>query len=64
MPMPPPKSAGAALKKLALERVQSWAKEYGSVYKKLALGYNYLKQVRQLGSLKINNDKINEDTSS
>lgn len=48
MPMPPPKSAGAALKKLALERVQSWAKEYGSVYKKLALGYNYLKQVRKV----------------
>lgn len=45
MPMPPPKSAGATLKKLALETVHSWAKEYGSAYKKLALGYNYLKQV-------------------
>ena len=43
----PPKSAGATLKKLALETVQSWAKEYGSAYKKLALGYNYLKQVKR-----------------
>ena len=48
MPMPPPKSAGVALKKLALERVQSWAKEYGAAYKKLALGYNYLKQAKQI----------------
>ena len=47
MPMPPPKSAGATLKKLALETVQSWAKEFGSAYKKLALGYNYLKQVKR-----------------
>ena len=37
--------AGATLKKLALETVQTWVKEYGGAYKKLGLGYNYLKQV-------------------
>ena len=44
-PLPPPKAAKEALKKLALERVQDWVKCFGEGYKKLALGYNYLKQV-------------------
>jgi hypothetical protein len=45
LPMPPPKAAAAQLKRTALETVQKWVKEFGSGYKKLALGYNYLKQV-------------------
>ena len=46
--MPPPKSAALQLKKTALETVKAWAEEFGAGYKKLALGYNYLRQVKKV----------------
>lgn len=49
-PMPPPRSAKEDLKRLALETVKKWNAEFGSstAYKKLGLGYNYLKEVKKV----------------
>lgn len=44
-PLPPPKEAREQLKKLGLDTVRNWVKDYGKGYKKLELGFNYLKQV-------------------
>ena len=44
-PLPPPQKAREKLKRLALEKVKEWVDKFGEGYKKLALGYNYLRQV-------------------
>uniref|UniRef100_A0A3Q3BQJ8 UV-stimulated scaffold protein A n=1 Tax=Haplochromis burtoni TaxID=8153 RepID=A0A3Q3BQJ8_HAPBU len=47
-PLPPPKEVARKLRALAVQTVQSWQTSYGSAYKKLALGYNFLKQVKKV----------------
>lgn len=47
-PLPPPKEVAKKLKSLAMKTVQSWQATYGSAYKKLALGYHFLKQVKKV----------------
>ncbi|KAJ0049843.1 hypothetical protein NL108_003625, partial [Boleophthalmus pectinirostris] len=47
-PLPPPKEVAKKLKHLAIKTVQSWQASYGSAYKKLALGYHFLKQVKKV----------------
>lgn len=47
-PLPPPKEVAKKLKSLAIKTVQSWQATYGSAYKKLALGYHFLKQVKKV----------------
>ncbi|CAL9707148.1 unnamed protein product [Knipowitschia caucasica] len=47
-PLPPPKEVAKKLKSLAIKTVQSWQASYGSAYKKLALGYHFLKQVKKV----------------
>ncbi|CAN9514551.1 unnamed protein product [Ophioblennius macclurei] len=47
-PLPPPKEVSRKLKVLSIQTVQSWQAEYGSAYKKLALGYHFLKQVKKV----------------
>ncbi|XP_075994796.1 UV-stimulated scaffold protein A isoform X2 [Genypterus blacodes] len=47
-PLPPPKEVAKKLKVLAIRTVQSWQATYGSAYKKLALGYHFLKQVKKV----------------
>ncbi|XP_028272355.1 UV-stimulated scaffold protein A isoform X2 [Parambassis ranga] len=47
-PLPPPKEVARKLRLLAIQTVQSWQASYGSAYKKLALGYHFLKQVKKV----------------
>ncbi|KAM9741101.1 UV-stimulated scaffold protein A isoform 2-T2 [Menidia menidia] len=47
-PLPPPKEVARRLRALAIQTVQSWHASHGSVYKKLALGYHFLKQVKKV----------------
>ena len=46
--LPPPKSAAEILKQKALEAIEKWNQKFGSHYKKLALGYTYLKRVKHI----------------
>ncbi|XP_072252394.1 UV-stimulated scaffold protein A isoform X2 [Leuresthes tenuis] len=48
LPLPPPKEVARKLRSLAIQTIQSWQASYGSMYKKLALGYHYLKQVKKV----------------
>lgn len=47
-PLPPPKEVARRLKTLAIRTVQDWQATYGQAYKKLALGYHFLKQVKKV----------------
>lgn len=47
-PLPPPKSAAKILKEKAIEAIDSWNRKFGPHYKKLDLGYNYLKRVKNV----------------
>ncbi|XP_068182055.1 UV-stimulated scaffold protein A isoform X2 [Antennarius striatus] len=47
-PLPPPKEVARKLRSLAIQTVQSWQLTYGEAYKKLALGYHFLKQVKKV----------------
>lgn len=47
-PLPPPKEVARKLRALAIQTVQSWYSLYGEAYKKLALGYNFLKKVKKV----------------
>ncbi|KAF7649239.1 hypothetical protein LDENG_00144770 [Lucifuga dentata] len=47
-PLPPPKDVARKLRALAIQTVQSWQASYGSAYKKLGLGYHFLKQVKKV----------------
>ncbi|XP_041653616.1 UV-stimulated scaffold protein A [Cheilinus undulatus] len=47
-PLPPPKEVAKKLRALAIQTVQSWQASYGTAYKKLALGYHFLKQVKKV----------------
>ncbi|KAM3849324.1 UV-stimulated scaffold protein A [Diretmus argenteus] len=47
-PLPPPKDVAKKLKLSAIQTVQSWHSSYGSAYKKLALGFHFLKHVKKV----------------
>ncbi|KAL4660969.1 UV-stimulated scaffold protein A isoform X1 [Arapaima gigas] len=47
-PLPPPREVARKLKILAIRLVQEWQSTYGQAYKKLALGYHFLKQVKKV----------------
>ncbi|XP_062856395.1 UV-stimulated scaffold protein A [Trichomycterus rosablanca] len=47
-PLPPPKEVARKLKTQAIQTVQGWQATYGNAYKKLALGYHFLKQVKKV----------------
>lgn len=47
-PLPPPKEVARKLKTQAIQTVQVWQTTYGEAYKKLALGYHFLKQVKKV----------------
>ncbi|XP_022091851.1 UV-stimulated scaffold protein A-like [Acanthaster planci] len=42
-PLPPPRAAANLLKEQTLKAIQEWNAKYGKAYKKLALGYGFLK---------------------
>ncbi|CAL1526143.1 unnamed protein product [Lymnaea stagnalis] len=48
MPLPPPKAAANKLKAETLHAVQRWHDKFGQGYRKLALGYEYLKNCRHV----------------
>ncbi|XP_064645040.1 UV-stimulated scaffold protein A-like isoform X2 [Lineus longissimus] len=47
-PLPPPKHAAKNLNRLAIQAVQKWYIDFGHAYKKLALGYNFLKNFKKV----------------
>ena len=47
-PLPPPKSAATILKDKVLEAIDIWNRKFGPHYKKLDLGYSYLKRVKNV----------------
>lgn len=50
-PLPPPKPVAKKLRSLAIQTIQSWQTSFGQAYKKLALGYHFLKQVKKVRKL-------------
>ncbi|KAK4818157.1 hypothetical protein QYF61_007305 [Mycteria americana] len=47
-PLPPPKEVAQKLRKAAIKSVQDWHEKYGEAYKKLSLGYHFLKQNKKV----------------
>ncbi|XP_046995660.1 UV-stimulated scaffold protein A-like isoform X1 [Schistocerca americana] len=47
-PLPMPKTVAKDLKLFALRTIQQWNKEFGSGYKKLQLGFNFLKNCKKV----------------
>ena len=46
--LPPPLYAAKALKLLAIQTFEKWHEKYGKFYKKLNMGYTYLKNVKKI----------------
>jgi hypothetical protein len=47
-PLPPPKKAAIELKKEAAKTIKNWHEKFGSEYKLLDLGFNYLKNCKKV----------------
>jgi hypothetical protein len=47
LPLPPPKAAAEFLQRKAIEFIQKWQDKFGDAYKKLSLGYSYLKTCKK-----------------
>lgn len=47
-PLPPPKEVAQKLKILAIKTVQEWHEKFGEAYKKLSLGYHFLRQNKKV----------------
>lgn len=48
-PLPPPREVAQRLRQAATRAVQGWHDKYGAAYKKLALGYHFLRHSKQVG---------------
>ncbi|XP_048243016.1 UV-stimulated scaffold protein A-like [Haliotis rufescens] len=48
MPLPPPKPIAQTLKRETLKAIQQWQEKYGDAYKKLTLGYHYLRSCKMV----------------
>ncbi|KAK3715025.1 hypothetical protein QZH41_002671 [Actinostola sp. cb2023] len=46
--LPPPSNTARILKTKAVDVIESWYQKYGSHYKKLDLGYHYLKRIKHV----------------
>uniref|UniRef100_A0A8C8VG96 UV-stimulated scaffold protein A n=1 Tax=Pelusios castaneus TaxID=367368 RepID=A0A8C8VG96_9SAUR len=53
-PLPPPKEIAQKLKKTVIKSVQEWHEKYGEAYKKLSLGYHFLKQNKKVDFQDVN----------
>ncbi|XP_036982806.2 UV-stimulated scaffold protein A isoform X2 [Artibeus jamaicensis] len=53
-PLPPPREVAQRLKQAVALAVQSWNEKFGSAYKKLALGYHFLKHSQQVDFQDVN----------
>ncbi|XP_059533818.1 UV-stimulated scaffold protein A isoform X4 [Myotis daubentonii] len=47
-PLPPPREAARRLRQAAARAVQGWSEKFGAAYKKLALGYHFLRHGQQV----------------
>lgn len=47
-PLPPPKEAAQRLKQVAMCTVEKWNERFGKAYKKLALGYHFLRHTKKV----------------
>ncbi|XP_062964848.1 UV-stimulated scaffold protein A isoform X2 [Cynocephalus volans] len=47
-PLPPPRDAAQRLRRAAMRAVQGWSEKFGEAYKKLALGYHFLKHNKKV----------------
>lgn len=47
-PLPPPREAAQRLKQAAMQAVEGWNEKFGEAYKKLALGYHFLKHTKKV----------------
>ncbi|NWJ04622.1 UVSSA protein, partial [Crypturellus undulatus] len=47
-PLPPPKDVAQKLRRAAIKAVQDWHEKYGEAYKKLSLGYHFLKENKKV----------------
>ena len=47
-PLPKPKATAKLLKEQAMRSIQNWHDKFSETYKKLALGYNYLKNCEKV----------------
>lgn len=52
-PLPPPREAAQRLRQAAARAVQGWSEKFGAAYKKLALGYHFLRHSQQVGGPRV-----------
>ena len=48
-PLPPPREVAQRLRQAATQAIRGWNEKYGAAYKKLALGFHFLKHSKQVG---------------
>lgn len=53
-PLPPPREAAQRLKQAAMQAVEGWNEKFGEAYKKLALGYHFLKHIKKVDFQDVN----------
>ncbi|XP_072803515.1 UV-stimulated scaffold protein A isoform X3 [Vicugna pacos] len=53
-PLPPPRDVAQRLRQAAARAVRSWSEKYGAAYKKLALGFHFLRHKQQVDFQDVN----------
>ncbi|XP_015424411.1 PREDICTED: UV-stimulated scaffold protein A [Myotis davidii] len=53
-PLPPPREAAQRLRQAAARAVQGWSEKFGAAYKKLSLGYHFLRHSQQVDFQDVN----------
>lgn len=48
-PLPPPREVAQKLRQAVTKAIQGWNEKFGMAYKKLALGYHFLRHSQQVG---------------
>ncbi|XP_008047895.1 UV-stimulated scaffold protein A [Carlito syrichta] len=47
-PLPPPREVAQKLRQAAIQAVEGWNEKFGEAYKKLALGYHFLRHIKKV----------------
>nr|XP_045017583.1 UV-stimulated scaffold protein A isoform X1 [Jaculus jaculus]XP_045017584.1 UV-stimulated scaffold protein A isoform X1 [Jaculus jaculus] len=53
-PLPPPREVAQRLRQAAMQAVESWNEKFGEAYKKLALGYHFLRHTKKVDFQDVN----------
>nr|XP_020032855.1 UV-stimulated scaffold protein A isoform X3 [Castor canadensis] len=53
-PLPPPREAAQQLRQAAMRAVEGWNEKFGEAYKKLALGYHFLRHTKKVDFQDVN----------